>query len=236
MPDIIINGPQGRIEGKYTHSKLRSPNVALVLHPHPLHGGTMNNKVVYNIYKTFADNDFSGMRFNFRGVGKSSGEFDNGIGEMLDATTALDWLQMQNPEAHSFWISGFSFGAWIALQLVMRRPEIVGFIASSPPVNKYDFSFLSPCPASGLILQGDMDSVVSEDSVSRLVEKLSKQRGVTIDYQVLNGADHYFRNNLEELSKVINEYIGERLSNGVGIVKKAKTDRRRRQSKQTADN
>jgi uncharacterized protein len=232
MPEIILNGPQGRIEAKYSHSTLPNPHVALVLHPHPLHGGTMNNKVVYNIYKTFADNNFSVMRFNFRGVGKSGGEFDNGVGEMLDATTVLDWLQLQNPEAASYWIAGFSFGAWISLQLVMRRPEIVGFIAASPPVNKYDFSFLSPCPASGLILQGDMDSVVSEESVSRLVEKLSKQRGVDVDYQVLAGADHYFRNNLDDFSKAMDEYIKERIINGVNIVKKTKTDRRRRQNKQ----
>ena len=112
MPEVIFNGPEGRIEGRYHKSEIKNAPVAIVLHPHPLHGGTMNNKVAYNIYHAFARNGFSVLRFNFRGVGRSQGRFDSGIGELCDAAAALDWLQLQNPNARSYWMGGFSFGSW----------------------------------------------------------------------------------------------------------------------------
>jgi ABC-type dipeptide/oligopeptide/nickel transport system permease component len=102
---------------------------------------------------------FSVLRFNFRGVGRSQGSFEDGPGELSDATMALDWLQTMNPDAKQCWIAGYSFGAWIALQLLMRRPDINNFIAVSPPANEKDFSFLAPCPASGLIVQGGIDEI-----------------------------------------------------------------------------
>ncbi|MES2215531.1 MAG: alpha/beta fold hydrolase, partial [Pseudomonadota bacterium] len=127
MPEVFFNGPAGRIEGRYTQSQDKKAKVVLVLHPHPLYGGTMNNKVVYSIYKTFVKNGFTTLRINFRGVGKSQGQFDNGIGELTDAATAIDWLQLHNPFSSGYWIAGFSFGAWVAMQLIMRRPEINRF-------------------------------------------------------------------------------------------------------------
>jgi alpha/beta superfamily hydrolase len=227
MPEVIFNGPEGRIEGRYSPSENRSAPAALVLHPHPLHGGTMNNKVVYNAYQAFIRNNFSVLRINFRGVGRSQGKFDNGIGELTDAATAMDWLQLQNPNASSFWIAGFSFGSWIALQLLMRRPEIQGFVAISPPVNIYDFSFLSPCPSPGLIAQGDLDSIVSEEAVSNFFDKLNKQRNTDVEYKLISGADHFFREKLDELAVTIDEYIASKLSDSKP--KRIKPDRRRRQ-------
>src|SRR6266404_5129624 len=93
MPDVIINGPEGRIEARYHHARGGTAPMAVVLHPHPLHGGTMNNKVVYALYQTFVRRGFSTLRFNFRGVGRSQGSFDRGEGELADAAAALDWLQ-----------------------------------------------------------------------------------------------------------------------------------------------
>ena len=207
MPEVFFNGPAGRIEGRYTQSSDRKAPVALVLHPHPLYGGTMNNKVVYSIYKTFVDNGFTTLRINFRGVGNSQGKFDNGIGELTDAATALDWLQVQNPFSMSYWVAGFSFGSWIAMQLIMRRPEIQNFVAVSPPANKYDFSFLSPCPIPGFVIQGDMDSVVPEASVLELVDRLSKQKQSRVQYKTVYGGDHFFRSRLVELEQTITEYL-----------------------------
>jgi alpha/beta superfamily hydrolase len=207
MPEVFFNGPAGRIEGRYTESTDPRAPVALVLHPHPLYGGTMNNKVVYSMYKTLADNNFTVLRINFRGVGRSVGKFDEGIGEMTDAATALDWLQLNNPMASGSLIAGFSFGAWIAMQLIMRRPEITHFLAVSPPVNKYDFSFLSPCPVPGLIMQGDLDSVVSEELVHELAQKLSKQKYIKIDYRMIAGADHFFREKIDRLNEEIDDYL-----------------------------
>lgn len=133
MPEVIFNGSEGRLEGRYHHNDNPSSPVAIILHPHPLYGGTMNNKVVYRLFQSFMQNGFSVLRFNFRGVGKSVGAYDEGVGELGDAATALDWIQGKNPEASTCWIGGFSFGAWIALQLLMRRPEIEGFVTASPP-------------------------------------------------------------------------------------------------------
>ena len=128
------------------------------------------------MFKVFEDRGFSVLRFNFRGVGKSQGMFDRGEGELSDAAAALDWLQDINPNAPYTWVGGFSFGAWIGMQLLMRRPEIRGFVSVAPPANAYDFTFLAPCPTSGLILQGDKDEVVPEASVVDLVGKLQVQR------------------------------------------------------------
>ena len=133
--------------------------IALVAHPHPLYGGTMENKVTQTLARTFVTLGYATARFNFRGVGKSQGVFDNGVGELSDAASALDWVQQIHPEAEVTWIAGFSFGAWIGMQLLMRRPEARGFISIAPPANMYDFSFLAPCPASGIIIQGEADSL-----------------------------------------------------------------------------
>jgi len=208
VPDVIINGPEGRIEARYHHARGAAP-MALVLHPHPQHGGTMNNKIVYTLYQCFVRRGFSTLRFNFRGVGRSQGSFDRGEGELSDAAAALDWLQTYNPNAPFSWIAGFSFGAWIGMQLLMRRPEIESFIAISPPANMYDFTFLAPCPSSGLILQGDQDTVVPVEAVQRLVTKLSHQRDIKIDFRKIAGADHYFADRLDAIASHVDAYLGE---------------------------
>lgn len=212
MPDVIFNGPEGRLEGRYQHSKRPNAPIALMLHPHPQYGGTMNNKVVYTLFHAFVRQGFSVLRFNFRGVGRSQGVFDRGEGELSDAAAALDWLQTYNENAEGCWIAGFSFGAWIGMQLLMRRPEISGFVSVAPPANMHDFSFLAPCPSSGLILQGDKDEVVPEASVKKLVDKLSSQRGISIDYRVVPGADHFFQEQMEELSAHVDDYLAKSLA------------------------
>lgn len=232
MAEIIIAGPEGRLEGRYHQAEKKNAPIAVVLHPHPLYGGTMNNKVVYSIYQSFVRCGFSVLRFNFRGVGRSQGKFDDGIGELIDAATALDWLQLQAPDAGTCWIGGFSFGSWIAMQMLMRRPEIEGFICASPPANMYDFSFLSPCPSSGLILQGDKDDVVNEEAVSKMAGKLASQKGAKIEYHMIPGADHYFRNSSEKISEMMDNYINGRMKD-FQVKRKVRPDRKRRQLPRT---
>ena len=207
MPEIILNGPEGRLEGRYQQSATPNAPIALMLHPHPQHGGTMNNKVVYSLYQAFQRQGFSVLRFNFRGVGRSQGKFDRGEGELSDAAAALDWLQSWNQNAAQCWIAGFSFGAWIGMQLLMRRPEISGFISVAPPANVYDFSFLAPCPSSGLVIQGDQDTVVPQEAVAKLIQKLSHQRGIKIDYRVVPGASHFFNEHLDQLAEGVDQYL-----------------------------
>ena len=151
MSEVLFNGPEGKLQGFYKHVE-NAKNIAIILHPRECFENSMDNNIVSTLFDTFYSNSFSTLKFNFRGVQKSQGALDDGTGELSDAASALDWLQTQNPDVNHCWISGVSFGAWVSSQLLMRRPEIVSFINVMIPINEFDFSFLSPCPASGLIL------------------------------------------------------------------------------------
>src|SRR4029079_9921566 len=207
MPEVIFTGPAGRLEGRYHPAKQKNAPIAMVLHPHPQFHGTMNHQIIYQCYYAFAHRGFSVLRFNFRGVGRSQGSFDHGTGELSDAASALDWAQTINPEARACWVAGFSFGAWIGMQLLMRRPEVEGFISVSPEPNRYDFSFLAPCPSSGLIVHGDKDIVAPAKDVTTLVEKLKTQKGIVIDQQTIPGATPFFEDRMEPLMETVTAYL-----------------------------
>jgi alpha/beta superfamily hydrolase len=211
MPEVVLTGAAGRIEGRYSPGKRENAPIALILHPHPRAGGHMNHPVAVQLYHLFMKRGFSVLRFNFRGVGRSQGEFDAGIGELADAATALDWLQATNPQASQFWVAGYSFGAYIGMQLLMRRPETDGFISVSPPTNMYDFSFLAPCPASGLILHGQADTIVPPVEVERVVSKLRTQKGIVIDYDLVDGANHFWAEQLPAVESRVGSYLDKRL-------------------------
>lgn len=211
MHEITINGPAGRLEAQYYKAKEQSSKVVLLLHPEPHRGGTMHNKIVRSMMNAFIKYDFSVLRFNFRGVGRSEGAFDNGEGELYDAAAALDWLQAVNPNNQACWVGGFSFGALIAMQLLMRRPDISRFISISPPVHVNDFSFLAPCPSSGLIVHSGNNTIVPEPAVARLVEKLSNQRGISVDYKIIPGADQVYSEHIGALENSIIGYIDQQL-------------------------
>jgi len=211
MPEVIFPGPEGRLEGRYQPASRPRAPVAILLQPHPTQG-TMNHPIVMALYNTFVRRGFATLRFNFRGVGRSQGVFDNGIGELSDAASALDWMQQFNPEASTTWVGGFSFGAWIGMQLLMRRPEIRGFLSIAPPANLYDFTFLAPCPSSGLIVDGAADEVVTGVSVQKLVDKLKTQRHITIDHATVPKANHFFEHEMPELMAIIDAYLDKRLS------------------------
>lgn len=172
----------------------------------------MNNKVTHNLHYTFHKMGFTVLRFNFRGIGRSQGEYDQGIGELSDAAAALNYLQTMNPNAKHCWVAGFQFGAWIGMQLLMRRPEVSGFISVAPPANMYDFSFLAPCPASGLIINGSEDKVVPPEPVEELVEKLHQQKGITITHEVIEGAGHFFDPGMTEMLDMTETYVRRRMT------------------------
>ena len=205
--EVFIPGPAGRLEARYYKSNKKTSPICLVLQPHPQYGGTMNNKVVVDTFQTFMNNHFSVCRVNFRGVGKSDGEFDNGQGELADAAAALDWLEKENFDNSQCWISGFSFGSLIAMQLLMRRPEINRFVAISPQPNVYDFSFLTPCPTSGIIISGKKDELVPFESINDLNNRLSSQKGIKVEFDIISDANHFFSKTGEKLIKSLNKYI-----------------------------
>ena len=211
MPEVMFAGPDGRLEGRYHHSKESGAPLALVLHPHPMHGGTMNNRIVYTMYQSFQKLGFSVMRFNFRGVGRSQGRYDGGFGEISDAAGALDWMQMVNPNSGGLWIAGYSFGAFVGMQLLMRRPEISGWISVAPPASHYDFGFLAPCPCGGLMLHGEADELVPESNVRKLVDKLNTQKNVTVDYRIYEGCDHVFATHADEVGRALEDHVSTKM-------------------------
>ena len=140
-------------------------------------------------------------------------EYDQGVGELSDAASALDYLQSMNQNSKHCWVAGFSFGAWIGMQLLMRRPEITGFISVSPPANMYDFSFLAPCPSSGLIMNGTADRVAPPKDTQILVEKLHEQRGITITHTEIEGAGHFFEDpHMETMINNVDTFVRRRLT------------------------
>ena len=210
--EIFIPGPSGRIQAKYIKNKKQGSPIALVLQPHPQYGGTMNNRIVYEAYNCFYKNGFSVIRINFRGVEKSDGLFDNGQGELSDAAAALDWIEKENPGYSQCWVSGFSFCALICMQLIMRRPEVNKFITISPQPNLYDFSFLSPCPISGIVIYGKNDELVHIDSISNLKKRLSIQKNIEVKFEAIPNANHFYKNKEKELSTIIDHYIKNKVT------------------------
>ena len=217
MPEVIFPGPEGRLEGRFSPGPRPRAPVAMILHPHPSAGGTMNERITQALFKTFQRRGFATLRFNFRGVGKSEGEFDQGVGELSDAASALDWVQSIHAEAEQTWVAGASFGAWIGMQLLMRRPEVRGFISIAPPASMYDFTFLAPCPASGIIIQGAADEVATPSGTQKLVDKLRTQKHITIHHEEIPRANHFFVHEMDELMASVDNYLDFRLDRACPI-------------------
>ncbi len=208
MTEMFFPGPAGRLEGQYQASNRKNAPIALVIHPNPQMGGTMNNKVVYTMYQAFSSLDYSVLRFNFRGVGKSTGVFDGDPeNELADVLAALDWLKFLNPESFECWISGYSFGAMVALQALIRRPDISGFVAVSPPADACAFACPSPIP--GLVIHGDMDTVVPEASVASFVKNLKPKPNFPIRYNVVRQAGHLYNGHLRAVFTSIAKNVPE---------------------------
>lgn len=199
MSEVFLPGVEGKLHGDYKQQN--NSRAVLILSPHPQYGGTMNNRVVHALYESFIDNGFSTLKINFSGVQKSNGKIGSADNELIkDASAAIDWIQEHNPIVSEFWIAGFSFGAWMATNLVMRRPEITGFVAVSPPVERYDFAFLTPCLIPGLIIQGDADNITDDKLVAKLAEKL-RNKVKAIHYHCIKGGN-YKLNDIDHVNEV----------------------------------
>ena len=212
--EIFIPGPCGRIQAKYIKGKQATAPIALVLQPHPQYGGSMNNRIIYETYNSFYKNGFSVIRINFRGVDKSDGVFDDGQGELSDAAAALDWIESENPGFSQCWVSGFSFGALICMQLIMRRPEVNKFIAIAPQPNVYDFTFLAPCPISGLVVYAKNDELVTEESLMNLKKRLDSQKNIEVKFDSILNANHFFKDKEKELTIKVNNYLKDKITIG----------------------
>jgi uncharacterized protein len=211
---LMIPGAAGSLEARYhtVPGSVTAP-IVLVIPPHPEQDGTMDHPVVHTMFRVFARMGFHALRFNFRGSGQSQGTFvPGGGGEVSDAASCLDWLQNKNPMASQCWVAGFSFGAYVALQLLMRRPESHEFVVLSPLANQHDFSFLAPCPAPGFVLHGELNERTPKEPVIRLVHQLSLQkRGHKVTLNIVPQADHAFTDKLPLVEALIQRYVTQAL-------------------------
>lgn len=195
---ILIPAPHGQLEAIYQPSPA-AERVALVLHPHPLYGGTMHNKVVYRAAKALEAAGFVTLRFNFRGVGDSSGSHDGGRGAADDARIALDHLLEHQPAAREVVCAGFSFGAAVALRFGCAEPRVQRLIAIATPADWLDTGLLAACAKPIAFIHGDRDDVAPLARLERLV---SRER-----IHVIAGADHFFMEHLDELQAAVHRAV-----------------------------
>jgi hypothetical protein len=210
--NLFIPAPHGKLEAilKEPRDKTNIRGVALVLHPHPLHGGTMHNKVVFRAASALNDAGLVTIRINFRGVGQSTGTHDEGRGEREDVLAALDYLQENFPD-QEVTLAGFSFGSRVGLEVGMEDNSVVRMIGLGVPVSMYDVSFLENCRKPILFVHGDHDEFGSVEDIKTLVSRLPAEAHAQL--VVINDADHFFEGHLDEVKRTITEWVNEQISN-----------------------
>lgn len=201
--EFFLSGPAGRLDciADFPESGHARPATAVLCHPHPQHGGTMRNKVVTIMERALRESGLATVRFNFRGVGDSEGEFDEGVGETEDLLAVVEWARTVRPDV-DLWLGGFSFGAWITLKAAQDLPVRM-LITIAPPVERYGFSELMPPNCPWLVIQGDEDEVVSPKAVSNWAETLDKQPKLV----VMEGSGHFFHRRLMDLRGLIKNAV-----------------------------
>jgi len=204
--NFFVEGPVGRLEAiLWTPSAAARPTLAAVVcHPHPLFGGTMHNKVIYQTAKTLDALGIPVLRFNFRGAGLSAGEQDRGRGERDDVQAAMDFLSREFPGVPLV-VAGFSFGSWVGLQVGCENPRVSHLIGLGIPVNNTDFSFLSRCDKPKLFVHGSNDEFGSVENVRTIVASLPGENHLV----VVEGADHFFAGKLDYFSAAINAWFSD---------------------------
>ena len=204
---VIISVPAGPLEGiTDCPDKETRGAVAVILHPHPLYGGTLHNKVVHYLSRTCNQLGIPSLRFNFRGVGESGGVYDDGRGETEDCLAVLDWVQERRP-GFDIWLAGFSFGAYVAYRSVRRHPRIRRLLTVAPPVNLFDFTVLPAPSCPWTLIQGELDELVPATSVENWVDTLPVQ-----PRQILLPADHFFHGQLNALQAALLASLSEEAS------------------------
>jgi uncharacterized protein len=200
--NLFIASPHGQLEAILKAPRGPIRGVALGLHPHPLFGGTMHNKVVFRAAAALNDAGLVVLRINFRGVGQSTGEHDEGRGERDDVRAGLDYLA-ENYPGQEITLCGFSFGARVGLEVGLVDQRVRRLISIGTPADKYDFSFLALCRKPILFVQGDRDEFGRVERLRELVAKIP----APAELKVIAGAGHFFEDQLEELKTAITEWI-----------------------------
>jgi uncharacterized protein len=200
----FIEGPVGPIEALIERPAVAEPGMfAVCCHPHPLFGGTLQNKVVHTLARAANDLGVPAIRFNFRGVGGSGGSYDNGVGETEDAVAVAEW-GAATFGADQLWAMGFSFGSFVAYGLARER-RAARLVMVAPPVQRFDFSRLAPPACPWLVAQGDSDELVNHESVLDWIRTIEPPPTV----ELFAGADHFFHGRITELRKRVGGWLGD---------------------------
>ena len=204
--NLFLTGPAGRLESiLWSPSAGTPPLAAVVCHPHPLFGGTMHNKVVYQAAKSLDALGLAVLRFNFRGAGMSEGKHDRGQGELGDVRAALDFLASEFPNIPLL-VAGFSFGCWVGLQAGCEDTRVTSLIGLGAPVNNADFSYLMQCEKPKLFVHGAKDIYGAVDKLKSLVSSLPGENKLV----VVEDADHFFVGKLDQVNQAITTWLTER--------------------------
>jgi uncharacterized protein len=202
---LFLAGPAGRLESLlWTSPSAEGPFVAVVCHPHPLYGGTMHSKVVFQTAKALHSRGATVLRFNFRGVGQSEGAHDNGRGEQDDVRAAVDYLATEFPEKPVL-LAGFSFGSSVGLRLGCSDERVGRLIGLGLPVDNVDMSFLERCVKPKLIIQGGNDQFGSRPTLEALFATLPEPKELAI----VEGADHFFTGQLDAVAGAIEGWLDQ---------------------------
>ncbi len=200
--NTFFDGPAGRIEAILKEPDPPVTRAAIVCHPHPLFGGTMHNKVVYRIAKAFEQAGFAVLRFNFRGAGRSEGAHDDGRGEQDDLRAAIRFIEERFPNAE-IWVAGFSFGSSVMLRAVSGDKRIRAIVGAGVPASKYEFDHVIACDRPKLFVQGSNDEFGSIADLENLYNRFNEPKQL----KVIEGADHFFEGHLDELQKIVADFI-----------------------------
>jgi alpha/beta superfamily hydrolase len=203
-PSFLLPGPVGDLEVVAMPPNPESPGrsaTAIICHPHPLFGGTMTNKVVSTLARTFSDLGLATVRFNFRGVGKSTGTFADGIGEIDDLLAVVEWVKQASPQ-HEIWLAGFSFGAAVSAHVATRIP-VSQLVSIAPPVPRFGLLDLPPVTCPWIVVQGETDDVVQPEAVFNWVATRNPEPQLIR----MAGAGHFFHGRLLELRELLVEAL-----------------------------
>jgi alpha/beta superfamily hydrolase len=205
--EFLLRGPAGAIECAVDvpESDLARPITFVVCHPHPSHGGTMHNKVVTILERSMRELGLRTVRFNFRGVGDSAGEYDDGYGETDDLFAVVEWVRQTRP-SDQLWLGGFSFGSYVSLRAACNL-TLGQLISIAPPVDRYDFKALTRPECPWLVVQGDEDDVVSVDAVQSWADEVSPP----LDLVVMQQAGHFFHRRLMDLRGLLKNGVRDQL-------------------------
>jgi alpha/beta superfamily hydrolase len=202
---LFLPGKAGRLEAMLWISEPANPDlVALVCHPHPLFGGTMHNKVVFQAAKALHRRGIPVLRFNFRGTGQSEGEHDKGQGEKDDVRVALDFLSSEFP-GRPILLAGFSFGSWVGLAVGCEDQRVSDLVGLGIPVNSVSLSYLRQCTKPKLIVQGGNDQFGSREKVKELFDELPEPKKLVF----IENADHFFTGKLDQMTAAIGAWLDE---------------------------